>query len=253
MLRRKSRTTLHLSMSRSARRASSLALPCALAVAPLLASCAGIGSGVSYRDRVFQTEARRGFELVQGEVARRGSAFAFDARGHLLTCAHNLFGGVGSRIELRSRGRTVGAEVLAIHPDLDLALLRAELPLGAPPLEFAELPPAVGEPLWVVGYPLASRGEEDARVALGRAQLSTHEVVLEVRGEARLYRELLDTGAPIAEGWSGGPALDGAGRVVGMLALADGLRGKNGAGFALRLEVLREALADFEEVGALER
>ena len=44
----------------------------------LLSACAGLGSGVRYRDRVFQTETRRGFELVPGEVARRGSAFAIE-------------------------------------------------------------------------------------------------------------------------------------------------------------------------------
>jgi S1-C subfamily serine protease len=225
----------------------------ALAGAALLASCAGLGSGVSYRDRVFQTETRRSFELVTGEVARRGSAFAIDARGHLLTCAHNLFAGVGSTLDLRSRGRSVSARVVAIHRDLDLALLLAEQPLGATPFELAELPPAMGAELWVVGYPLGSRGEEDARVALGRASESAREAVMDVRGEARLYRDLLGTGAPIAEGWSGGPVLDSEGRVVGMLVLADGRRGKSGAGYALRLSTLHEALADFEEEGALER
>ena len=70
------------------------------------------------------------------------------------------------------------------------------------------------------------------------------------RGVA-LHRELLDTGAAIAEGWSGGPVLDERGAVVGLLVLADGRRGKSGVGFALRLEALREALADFEDLDAL--
>ncbi|MBK9387406.1 MAG: trypsin-like peptidase domain-containing protein [Planctomycetes bacterium] len=231
-----------------ARRSASLLLAL---VALQLPACVGLGSGVRYRDRVFQTETRRGFELVPGEVARRGSAFAIDARGHLLTCAHNLFGGVGSTLDLRSRGRVVGATVLAIHPDLDLALLLAEEPLGAPPLPLGELPPDSGAELWTVGYPLSSRGEEDARVSVGRASDSAREAVLDVRGEARVYRELLDTGAAIAEGWSGGPVLDAQGAVVGMLVLADGRRGKSGVGYALRLAALREALADFEELELL--
>ena len=119
------------------------------------------------------------------------------------------------------------------------------------PLELGELSPESGAELWAVGYPLGSRGEEDARVSAGRASDSAREAVLEVRGEARLYRELLDTGAAIAEGWSGGPVLNADGAVVGMLVLADGRRGKSGIGYALRLAALREALADFEDLDLL--
>ena len=135
-----------------------------------------------------------------------GSAFV--AADHLLLTAAHVVAGART-VELRFPGREpVAAELVAVDAGDDTAVLRVggDLP-PALALEPALIP--VGDPVVVIGYPLA---EQAVRTVLGRVSGQDDSAVL----EGHPLRDLLVIDAQVATGTSGGPVVDSAGRVRGM-------------------------------------
>jgi serine protease Do len=110
------------------------------------------------------------------------------------------------RIELRgTNDRVVKASLLAVDVIHDLAVLRAETPAGSPPwpaFSLREGALAQGERVFSLGNPLE----------LG---FLISEGIYNGRVESRIYEQMLFSGA-LNAGMSGGPAIDEAGRVVGV-------------------------------------
>lgn len=137
-----------------------------------------------------------------------GSAFV--AGDHLLlTAAHVVTG--ARTVDLRFPGREpVAAEVVAVDADDDTAVLRVEADLP-PALALAAAPITAGQPVVVVGYPLA---EQEVRTTLARVTALDEPVVL----EGHPLRDLLALDAQVRTGSSGGPILDVAGQVHGLVS-----------------------------------
>ena len=144
------------------------------------------------------------------ELESTGSGFRVSSQGHVLTNAHVVRGCTEVRIP---PGGAV--EVLAREGSSDLALLQA--PAGAPVAKFRQgrgIRP--GASVVVVGYPLRGLLASEANVSTGAVS------ALAGPGDAR---RLIQITAPVQPGNSGGPVLDAAGNVVGVVvAKLDAIR-----------------------------
>ena len=139
-----------------------------------------------------------------------GSGVLVSRDGFTLTNSHVVRGTLGIEAELAD-GRTLLADLVGDDPSTDLALLKIGSETGLP---FAELGDSnvlrVGDFVIAVGSPygLARTVTLGIVSALGRTLRS------EVAG--RIIEGVIQTDAPLNPGNSGGPLLDGMGRVVGI-------------------------------------
>ena len=144
---------------------------------------------------------------------RLGSGVVINAAGAVLTALHVVEG--ASRIQLAfADGTTAGATVLVTKPESDIAVLAPDqLPDLVVPAVMAG-PPPVGDAVYAVGNPLGLThsltagvvSATDRTIPTGRGQLSG----------------LIQFDAAVNPGNSGGPLLNRAGQVVGIVtALAN--------------------------------
>ena len=185
-----------------------------------------------------------------------GSGFAIDARGHVLSNYHLVtaevahYGREAGVLDAEVRCRSVSAQLAEpdgaggfrwrdagalflvanppaaralepdatglFHPREDTALLRVE-PVPTAFLRLSRRDAAVGDAVWMAGFPLRTARREAARRALGYddADGSLRVTHGRVTGSDERYFEAdLDGSA----GNSGSPILDATGRVVGMFS-----------------------------------
>ncbi len=133
----------------------------------------------------------------------RGSGVVV-ADGRVLTNAHNLR---GDEVTVIFRdGRTERGTVRGVDPDGDLAVIEVDTS-GATAIGWSDAEPAIGD----VVFGLASTGAGAARVTSGT--ISAIEQTFRGPGGSRIGGSLEHT-APLASGSSGGPLVDGAGRLL---------------------------------------
>lgn len=163
-------------------------------------------------DRAQQILTRVGPAVVA--VGDRGSGVVL-APGFVLTNAHHIH---GPTVRVTAApGTDVDASVAGVDADGDIAVLEADVDGGAEPPAWAGDTPAVGRPV----FALARSASGSLRVTFGT--LSATEQGFRGPGGRRISGGLEHT-APLARGSSGGPVLDGAGRLLGLNTnrLADG-------------------------------
>jgi S1-C subfamily serine protease len=145
----------------------------------------------------------------RGEAS--GSAVVLSSEGHLVTNAHVV--GEATRGEVAfSDGTVAGFELVGRDPLSDLAIVRADRPVPAPP-EYGDADRLkVGSLVVAVGNPLGLAGSVTAGVvsALGRSMPARG------RTTARLIEDVIQTDAALNPGNSGGALADAGGRVVGI-------------------------------------
>ena len=149
-----------------------------------------------------------------GQGWGRGSGFVIDAN-RVLTCAHNLR---GDEVSITFHdGRRDPGRVLARDLDLDLAVIEVDT-AGLEPIPWAEedvetLP--IGRSVLAAANP----GGRGLRVTPGFVSATARS--FGPRG--RRIRGAIEHTAPLPRGSSGGPLVDGAGRLLGINAVrADG-------------------------------
>lgn len=161
---------------------------------------------------------------------RSGSGFVLDAGGRIVT-AHHVVGGCGrllvtyESIRPPASNKRLGrvSRVLAAG---DLGLLEVADPPPAPALRMAAQPPARGASFAGFGYPLgvATAGDQLVTFSVGASRLSDvlpPALAEELRSSGSridLQRAVLRFNVALQPGMSGGPIVDAAGDVIGVVA-----------------------------------
>lgn len=145
---------------------------------------------------------------ASGTETSSGTGFVAGDRNFLVTNYHVVsdvaLHPTQYRLEYQANDGSKGAlDLVALDVVNDLAVLRLSKPLhGTKPLEISPRPSRKGDTVLAIGYPL-SRG------------LTIVTGIFNGRGEDA-YQELYHYSGPINSGMSGGPAVDTAGRLVGV-------------------------------------
>jgi S1-C subfamily serine protease len=170
-----------------------------------------------------------------------GTGSVIDAQGRILTASHVVDGASSVTVRLQD-GTTRTAKVLGEDRSTDVALLKIDpagltlhpLPLGS------STALAVGDPLAVIGDPL----QYDRSLTIGVVS-GLDRTIQAPSGFSVAHA--IQTDASLNPGNSGGPVLDGRGRVVGIAdQIATGGSGSSGLGFAVPIDVVKSELSQLE-------
>jgi len=160
-----------------------------------------------------------------------GSGFVY-APDRVMTNAHVVAGVTTPLVDVH--GTSVSAKIVYYNPDLDIAVLA--VPTGTiRPLRFASA--TSGEGVAILGFP--QNGPYDVQV--GRVRADQRLRSPDIYGHGTVIREVLSLRGLIRPGNSGGPVVDSAGRVVGMVFAASVT--DNDTGYALSSQQLTQAAA----------
>jgi len=221
--------------------------------AVLAAGCAATRTGqadfrtvvLGAKERVFPTLVyiRVVMESLEGGKNEKrvvsGSGVVISADGELLTNYHVVDKATEIRCQL-SDGSAYTAKTVGSDKDLDVALLKLDLPADAPPLSKAELSDkqvSVGDVVLAMGAPWGLARS----VTMGI--ISCTDRYLEGHGQYTLWYQ---TDAAIAPGNSGGPLVDTDGKVVGLNTLGSVYGGQ---AFTIPSPTILEALPRLREFG----
>src|SRR5918994_147220 len=252
------------------------ALPCvaaaqrSTAIAPPFSDLAGLKGGLQalverVSPAVVQVVATA-YAPAQGPAAAgllsrergTGSGVILDPGGDVVTNAHVVEGARrvqvalapsrggdgGGRSVLKAPGRVLGARVIGVDRETDLAVLKVE-ESGLPALELGDSEALrQGELVMAFGSPLGFEGS----VSLGVVSATARQLQPDDR---MIY---VQTDASINPGNSGGPLVDTNGRVVGVNTLILSQSGGNeGLGFAAPSNIVRNIFEQVRKYGRVRR
>ncbi|GGF45346.1 hypothetical protein GCM10011611_59740 [Aliidongia dinghuensis] len=169
-----------------------------------------------------------------------GSGFVLNRAGYILTNEH-VVKSCGTVTVRLAGGQNEKADVVAVDKTNDLALLKAQVPVGVPAAFRAGPSIQQGDSVVLVGFPLSGLLTTDLNVTTGS--------VSALSGLQDDTRKLQFT-APTQSGNSGGPLMDQTGAVVGVaemtlnslaLAVTTGAQSEN-ANFAIKSSVVETFL-----------
>ncbi|HEY4179806.1 MAG TPA: trypsin-like peptidase domain-containing protein [Kofleriaceae bacterium] len=205
----------------------------------------------AYSRAVVGVVERAGAAVVSLEVAistRRGqgagSGFAVTPDGYVMTNSHVVHGAKKIKVNTPT-GESVTARIVGDDPATDLALVQIDpSALGAYLAIDGALSPRVGQLAVAIGNPLGFESTVSTGVvsALGRS----------LRGKGnRLIDGVIQHTAPLNPGNSGGPLLDGSGRVLGVNTAI--IARSQGIGFAVAVETAAWVLGELLTHGRVRR
>ncbi|WP_158240660.1 S1 family peptidase [Telmatospirillum siberiense] len=149
-----------------------------------------------------RAETQAGRSRGEGAV-KAGTGFFIDDRGHLVTNAH-VVSGCG-RLETAGKAPL---KLIGVDGGVDLAVLQMSAPPAANGKLRLDPPLRVGEDVLAFGFPLPGLLSSEGNVTVG--------ILSATRGVAD-DPHVLQMTAPVQSGNSGGPLLDGAGNVIGVV------------------------------------
>jgi S1-C subfamily serine protease len=156
-------------------------------------------------------------------------------RGIVVTNAHVVAGQDDTTVQLGGDGPQLDAQAIWYDPHNDLAILRAPGIGGAPALSL-HLNAKSGTSAAVLGFP--ENGPFDVRPA--RLGLTATVLTQDSYGRGPVRRTITSLRGLVRHGNSGGPVVDGSGRVVATVFAA--ATSRNRAGYAVPDSVVRSAL-----------
>ena len=199
--------------------------------------------GVS-KDRLFR---------VAYETEGSGSGAVIDRRGHVLTNLHVVEQGADEeevRVEVTLfDGETYDARLVGGDPVGDLAVLKIEAPESSLfPIPIGESKNLrVGQSVYAIGNPFGLERTMSAGI------ISSLNRTLPLRG-GRTVRGIVQTDAAVNPGNSGGPLLDGAGRLIGVnTAIATKSGQSAGVSFAVPAGLARRVVPQILRYGRVIR
>jgi S1-C subfamily serine protease len=205
----------------------------------------------AYSRAVVSVVERAGPAVVSLEVTNQrgpagaGSGFVVTPDGYVMTNSHVVSGAKSIKVRTPG-GETVDGQVRGDDPATDLALVRVEAAaLGTQYLAVdGGVTPRVGQLAVAIGNPLGFESTVSTGVvsALGRS--------LRGRGN-RLIDGVIQHTAPLNPGNSGGPLLDGSGRVLGVNTAI--IARSQGLGFAIAVETAAWVLGQLLQHGRVRR
>lgn len=139
----------------------------------------------------------------------QGTGFVWGARDRVITARHVVASGRAIEI-VDAGGERRGATVVRHDPQADLAELRLSAPLATAPLTAAPAMPPIGAPVCWIGHPypgVVQGGSDEPMLAFSLA-------CGRVAGYGGGYVQI---DGPVNPGQSGGPLLDGDGKVIGVV------------------------------------
>jgi S1-C subfamily serine protease len=181
--------------------------------------------------------ARRSVVKILGSacgVGVEGSGWVA-ADGVVVTNAHVVAGQDDTRVLAGGAGEGLDAQAIAFDPRNDIAVLRVS-GLDAPVLDIARAPKS-GTSAAILGFPL--NGPYDVRA--GRLGATREVVTQDAYGRGPVRRSIVSLRGTVRSGNSGGPMVDGTGKVVATIfaATTSGPRG----GYGVPNAIVRETLA----------
>lgn len=199
-------------------------------------------ANVSIHKRPNRSAATTPGKTTPASGLHHGSAVVIDPAGYLLTNAHVLSPGAIVRVSLPGRPE-LPARVLALQPEVDLALIKVD---AATPLPFVRLAAGgdvlIGETCIAIGNPFGLGN------SVTRGVISATERRLKHKGRA-LLGGFLQTDAAINPGNSGGALVNIDGDLIGINTAIHA--GGHGIGFAIPPSRIRSSLAGLTDPLAL--
>lgn len=187
-----------------------------------------------------------------------GSGWVYDDEGHILTNAHVVGGSDSVSVQLYT-GRLMRANVVGVDVFTDIAVLKAEDPMGMVALPRAtDEMPQQGDRVFAFGSPFNFKFSMSEGIVSGLGR----DPNTGAAGSA--FTNFIQTDAAVNPGNSGGPLIDVQGRVIGMnVAIATGRSGdalatpnegqSAGISFAIPLPTIESVADQIIETGHVAR
>ncbi len=184
--------------------------------------------------RVRDVWTRRVSEVPRGT----GSGFVWDDEGHVVTNYHVIAGASRAVVGLET-GRSFDAVLVGASPEHDLAVLKINVPIDAPP----PVPVGtstdlrVGQKVFAIGNPFGL----DQTLTTGVISALDRTIPGERNGPD--IEGLIQTDAAINPGNSGGPLIDSAGRLIGInTAIYSPSGASAGIGFSVPVDTVNRVV-----------
>jgi S1-C subfamily serine protease len=189
----------------------------------------------------------KGVAFIQAGQAT-GSGFVIDDEGHLLTNAHVVEGAKEIDVEIGDDGETRSAELVGTDPSSDVALLHVEENEGLTPLQLGDSSGVeVGDPVVAIGNPFGL----DRTVTSGIVSAKQRQIQAP---NGFSISDVIQTDAAVNPGNSGGPLLDGSGRVIGINSqIATNGGGNEGVAFAVPIATAKDVADQLIDGGEVQR
>ncbi|MDG4833538.1 trypsin-like peptidase domain-containing protein [Solwaraspora sp. WMMD1047] len=184
-----------------------------------------------------------------------GSGFVATSDGYVITNDHVVEASSGSATVVFNDGSSAAATLVGKDPESDIAVIKVAR-TGLVPVEFGDSDTiAVGDPVLAFGTPLALANTVTSGIV---SALDRTIRVGEPGGQVRYYAAI-QTDAAVNQGNSGGPLVDGAGRVVGVnsviqsLAADEETAGNIGLAFAIPINHAKRVTQEIIDTGKARR
>lgn len=193
-----------------------------------------------------------GFFFQPEPTEGTGSGSILDRQGHILTNYHVVEDAQQIQVTLAS-GESYEARLVGKDPSNDLAVLKIDAPADLlPPIQLGESSSLrVGQFAYAIGNPFGLERTFTIGVisSLNRTLSSPHE-------RYRLMKSIIQVDAALNPGNSGGPLLDGSGKVIGMntaIASSHNVGQNSGVGFAIPVNRIKRIVPELIQHGKISR
>lgn len=174
------------------------------------------------------------------QLSGTGTGFIIDKSGYIVTNEHVVSGAKKIKVSVEGLDEQLTATVVSSSAELDIALLKVEVPSGAEltALSFADSDQLViGDWVMAIGNPYGY----DYTLTLGVVSAKERPITIQNEsGQEQVYEHMLQTDASINPGNSGGPLLNEAGQVIGMNTAVSAEA--QGIGFAIPSNIIVQYL-----------
>lgn len=174
------------------------------------------------------------------QLSGTGTGFIIDKSGYIVTNEHVVSGAKKIKVSVEGLDEPLTATVVSSSAELDIALLKVEVPSGAEltALSFADSDQLViGDWVMAIGNPYGY----DYTLTLGVVSAKERPITIQNEsGQEQVYEHMLQTDASINPGNSGGPLLNEAGQVIGMNTAVSAEA--QGIGFAIPSNIIVQYL-----------